>query len=149
MSDDSARDERSKTRETWVVGLAAVLIGISIAHVLEDFVYGIPARFGFDVAPAAALVGLAYLAHAMLVGLAARDHTVGYLGNLAAGVFWFAAAAYDHLGEVLFAEDYRAGLISKGFEVGLMLSAIALAVSSYVAWRSRRNDLNHARGVVE
>jgi len=146
VSDDSARDERAKIRETWVVGLAAVLIGISVAHVLEDFVYGIPARFGFEVAPASVLVGIAYAGHAVLVTLAARDHILGYIGNLAVGVFWFAAAAYDHLGEVLFAQNYRAGMISKSFEVGLMLSAIALAVGSLVAWRSRRNDPNGAVG---
>jgi hypothetical protein len=124
-----------------VVALAALLIGVSVAHVLEDFVYGIPARFGFDVAPAAALVGLAYAGHAILVALAARDRIVGYLGNLVAGIVWFVAAAYDHLGEVLFATGYRAGLISKAFEVGLMLSGVALAVVSFVAWRSRRREL--------
>jgi hypothetical protein len=127
--------------QTWVIALAALLIGISIAHVLEDFVYGIPARFGFEVAPAAALVGLAYAGHVVLVALAARDRTIGYLGNLAAGVVWFVAAAYDHLGEVLFATSYRAGLISKGFEVGLMLSALALAIASFGAWRSSRHHV--------
>jgi hypothetical protein len=128
-------------RQTTVVALAALLIGVSIAHVLEDFVYGIPARFGFEVAPAAALMGLAYAGHTILVALAARDHVLGYLGNLAAGIVWFVAATYDHLGEVLFATGYRAGLISKAFEVGLMLSAIALVVVSFAAWRWRRRDL--------
>jgi hypothetical protein len=137
---------RPYRRQTYVVTLAAVVIGVSVAHVLEDFVYGIPARFGFQVAPAAALVGLAYAGHVILVALAAQDRIVGYLGNLVAGVFWFAAAAYDHLGEVLFAASYRAGLISKGFEVALMLSAIALAVVSFVAWRSSRQDLKQVTG---
>jgi hypothetical protein len=127
-------------RRAWVVAFAALLIGFSVAHVLEDFVYGIPGRFGFQVAPAAALVGLAYAGHAILVALAARDRVLGYLGNLGAGVVWFAAAAYDHLGEVLFATDYRGGWISKAFEVGLMLSAIALAVVSFVAWYSQRRS---------
>jgi hypothetical protein len=133
-----AESARLHRRQYYVVALAALLIGVSVAHVLEDFVYGIPARFGFQVAPAAALVGLAYAGHVVLVALAAQDRTVGYLGNLAVGIFWFAAAAYDHLGEVLAAASYRAGSISKAFEVGLMLSAIALAVISLVAWRSRR-----------
>jgi hypothetical protein len=83
----------------------------------------------------------AYAGPVFLVALAAQDRIVGYLGNLAAGIFWFAAAAFDHLGEVLFAASYRAGAISKGFEVVLMLSATALAVVSFVAWRSLRRDL--------
>jgi hypothetical protein len=129
-------------RQAWVVALAALLIGVSIAHVLEDFVYGIPARFGLEVAPAAALVGLAYAGHAILVALAARDQVLGYLGNLAAGIIWLAAAAVDHLGEVLFATSYRAGLISKAFEVGLILSAMALAIASFAAWRSQRRAVD-------
>jgi hypothetical protein len=136
-----SQSERRQKRSNWVIALATLLIGVSIAHVLEDFVYGIPARFGFEVAPAAALVGLAYAGHVVLVVLAARDHVLGYLGNLGAGVIWLVAAGVDHLGEVLFATNYRAGLISKGFEVGLMLSAIGLVASSFASWRSRRRDL--------
>jgi hypothetical protein len=122
----------------WVVAAAVLLIGFSIAHVLEDFVYGIPARFGLAVAPAAALLGLAYAFHVLLVAAAARESRIGYLGNLAAGLVWLVAAAADHLHDILFVSPYRAGLISKGFEVGLMLSAVFLAVTSYLAWRSRR-----------
>jgi hypothetical protein len=47
----------------WVLGAAALMIGVSIAHVLEDFVYDIPAPFGLEIAPAAPLLGLAYLIH--------------------------------------------------------------------------------------
>jgi xanthine/uracil permease len=121
----------------WVVGAAALMIGVSIAHVLEDFVYGIPARFGIEIAPAAALLGLAYLIHIVLVALAGRGHIVGYLGNLAAGVLWLAAVIIDHLGEILFVSPYRAGFLSKSFEVGLMISALALAMVSLAAWRSK------------
>jgi len=98
-------------RTVWVVGAAALMVGISMAHVLEDFVNGVPARFGVDTVPAAALVGLAYGIHVVLIGLAARDRVVGYIGNLGVGVFWLVAAASDHLGDVLFAETYRAGAV--------------------------------------
>jgi hypothetical protein len=87
-------------------------------------VYGILAQFGLQVAPAAALVGLVYAGQAVLIALAAQDRIVGYLGNLAAGLVWLVAAAYDHLDEVLFATGYRAGWISKTSEVGLILSAV-------------------------
>lgn len=125
------------SRIAWVVGTAALLVGVSMAHALEDFVYGIPARFGFETAPAAALVGLAYALHVMLIALVARDRVLGYAGNLAVGVFWLIAAVADHLGDVLFVEPYRAGFISKAFEVGLMLAALALVVVSFLAWRAR------------
>jgi hypothetical protein len=128
----------TRRRTTWVVGAAATLVAISVAHVLEDFVYGVPDRLGFETAPAAGLVGAAYGLHAVLIALAARDHVLGYLGNLTAGAFWLAAAAADHLEEVLFADAYRAGLISRTFAASLMVAGLVLAVVSVVAWRSRR-----------
>jgi hypothetical protein len=129
---------RWERRAAWVVAAAVLLVGFSIAHSLEDFVYGVPARFGLEVAPAAALLGLAYAFHVLLIAAAARDNRIGYLGNLLVGLVWLVAAGVDHLGEILFIAPYRAGLISKGFEVGLMLSAVLLAVTSFFAWRSRR-----------
>lgn len=130
----------SLRRTTWVAGMAALLVGISVAHVLEDFVHGVPARFGLETAPAAVLVGLAYAFHVAVIALAARDLVLGYVGNLLVGVFWFVAAVADHLGEVLFVEPYRAGFISKAFEVGLMLTALVLAIVSFIAWRSWRTS---------
>lgn len=70
----------------WVVGSAVLLVGISVAHVLEDFVYGVPAAFGSDVAPAAALLSLAYALHIIVIALAARNLPIGYLGNLVYGI---------------------------------------------------------------
>ncbi|HEX6302641.1 MAG TPA: hypothetical protein VFZ76_00515 [Anaerolineales bacterium] len=128
---------RNYKTNSWVVGTAIVLVGFSIAHVLEDFVYGIPAQFGFETAPAAALLGIAYAMHVVLIVLAARGSKLGVLGNLAAGIAWVLAAAIDHLDEILFVQPYRAGWLSKGFEIGLMLSALALAITSFLAWRAQ------------
>lgn len=121
--------------ERWSVRLGALLVGVSIAHSLEDFVYGVPARFGLSVELAAVLLGLYYVGQTLLIALAARGNPFGYLGNGVAGIVWLVAAALDHLGEVLFDWPYRAGLSSKAFEVALMLVAIALAVVSFAAWR--------------
>ena len=87
------------------------------------------------------LAGLVYCVHTLLIAVAARDHVLGYLGNLVSGIVWLLAAADDHLSEMLFAMGYRAGLISKAFDVRLMLNTVALAMVSSVAWRSRHRDL--------
>ena len=128
---------RNYKTNSWVVGTAIVLVGFSIAHVLEDFVYGIPAQFGFETAPAAALLGTACAIHVVLIVLTAQGNKLGILGNLAAGIIWALAATIDHLDEILFVQPYRAGWPSKGFEIGLILSALALAVISFLAWRSQ------------
>jgi hypothetical protein len=48
------------------------------------------------------------------------------------------AAGADHLGEVLFiaTDAYRAGVISKALEIGIMLTAAAWAVASLTAIRA-------------
>ncbi len=48
------------------------------------------------------------------------------------------AAGADHLGEVLFVptDAYRAGVISKALEIGIMLTPAAWAVASLTAIRT-------------
>ena len=117
-----------------------MLVGISVAHILEDFVYGVPADFGLEVTPAAALLGLAYAIHVVVIALAARGHPIGHLGNLVYGIGWALAAGLDHLDDILFESPYRDGFISKAFEVGIMGSALVLALVSAMAWRAERQD---------
>lgn len=121
-----------------VVSSAALLVGLSVAHALEDFAYGVPARFGVAIAPAAVIVGLGYLAHVAIIVLAARDKAVGYFGNFAIAITWLVAAALDHPKEVLFVAPYRAGLISKSLIIGLMLTALVSSIISLLAWKGVR-----------
>ena len=116
-----------------MAGTAAILVGVSVAHLAEDFVYGVPAKFGLSVATAAVTAGFTYAAHVALIALAARGQALGYVGNVAAGAVWFLAAALDHLGEVLFASPYRAGLISKAMAVGAMAGGLNLSAVSFLA----------------
>lgn len=47
-------------RSYWAVfALSLALLGISVAHSLDDFVYGIPARFHVSVIDAVLLLGVA------------------------------------------------------------------------------------------
>lgn len=118
------------TRQALVIGFSLLLLWVSIAHSLEDFVYGIPARFGLSVAAAALLLGAGYVVQMTGILLAMRGHRAGYALTLATGAVWALAAAFDHLGEILTAWPYREGAISKALEVGIMLAGGALALVS-------------------
>lgn len=113
-----------------VLSLSLLLLWVSIAHSLEDFVYGIPARFGLSVATAARLLGAGYVVQVTGVVLSARGQRAGYVLTLATGAGWTLGAAIDHLGEVLTAWPYREGVISKALEVGIMLTGGMLALVS-------------------
>ncbi|MEW6117482.1 MAG: hypothetical protein AB1553_11335 [Nitrospirota bacterium] len=131
----------AQVQGTWglyVAASAALVVCFSIAHVCEDFVYGVPAQFGFTTASAAALTGTAYAVHVFFIALAARNYAGGYVMNFIAGIFWAAAIVVEHGYDILFASPYRAGFISTFFEIATILSALLLVLTSFLAWRSRR-----------
>jgi len=61
---------------------------VSIAHSLEDFVYGIPARFGLSVATAALLLGAGYVVQVTGILLATRGRRIGFVLTFATGAGW-------------------------------------------------------------
>ncbi|GAC1448677.1 MAG: hypothetical protein PVSMB5_35610 [Ktedonobacteraceae bacterium] len=127
---DSVGEGPLRKAQAIIVGLSLLLLGISIAHSLEDFVYGIPARFGLSVATAALLLGAGYVVQVTGILLATRGQRIGFVLTFATGVGWSIAAALDHLGEVLIVWPYREGVISKALEIGIMLTGGGLALVS-------------------
>lgn len=115
-----------------------MLIGFSVAHSFEDFVYGVPARFGFSLAVAASLTGMLYAVQAALIAFAVREYAWSFLANAFVGLVWLAAAVMEHGRDLLFVSPYREGAISKVFVVGVLISGLLLALAGYGAWRARR-----------
>src|SRR5687768_6452944 len=106
-----------------VVAASVVSVGFTLTHVIEDFAYNVhEERFGVPLLPAALAVAVVYALQVLAAALAARDDRRGHWMNAALGFGWVLAAALDHLGEVLFAWPYRAGVVSKALEVGIMVS---------------------------
>jgi hypothetical protein len=121
---------------TIIAGL--VLLGFAVAHSIEDFVYGVPhERFGIDTSPAIVLLAVALVVQVVLLLWVSRGALLAYVPNAVMGGVWTAAAALDHLGEVVSADLYRAGAFSKILEVGLMLSGLALALVALTALTER------------
>lgn len=120
------------------VWLSAASVLFTLTHSFEDFHHAIYARFGLDLLPAAFLLSVAYAAQLLLAVGAWHGSRVALLGNAALAGTWLVGAAVDHLPEVLASEPYRAGLISKGLEVGIMVMAAAWLATALLAWRDRR-----------
>src|SRR5579864_183924 len=128
--------------DRWVLALSALSVPFTLTHSFEDFSEGIErTRFGLELLPAAFLLSLIYAAQIAAAALAARRQTSGYWLNLLLALGWLIAAAADHLTEVLFipTEIYRAGVISKSLEVGIMVVALAWAVASARCIRAHRH----------
>lgn len=124
---------------TWVLVLSALSVPFTLTHAIEDFSEGIPAaRFGLALLPAAFLLSLSYTGQIAAAALSARGNALGDALNLLLGFVWLVAATADHLGEVLFVPTgaYRAGLVSKGLEVGIMLVAAGWTLTSFSVLRA-------------
>ena len=119
---------------TWVLGSALLLIALSVVHSLQSFAQGFPARFGLILVEAAILFAVGYAAHIVFILLAAAENVMGYIGNLIFGVLWLLLVALMHLGT----PAYASGLGARSLEVGVILAALILSVSSIMAWRSVR-----------
>jgi hypothetical protein len=126
---------------TGVLLLSALSVPFTLTHAIEDFAEGIPAaRFGLPLLPAAFLLSLGYTGQVAAAALSARGDARGDALNLLLGLVWLVAASADHLGEVLFVPTgaYRAGLVSKGLEVGIMLVAAGWTFTSFSVLRTGR-----------
>lgn len=140
-----------------VAGAPAALVAVALAsflvtlpHSVEDFIFGVPARFGVGVLTGAFLLGAGYTLHALGIVLASHRRPSGYLINLFVGLGWFFGAALDHLPDVLFSASYRAGASSKLLEVLIMLFGIALVVlSSRLLLQHRHGRREHDRDMTD
>lgn len=121
----------------WLLIVSVLSVPFTLTHSIEDFSYRIYERFGLGMLPGAFLLSLVYAAQLAAGMLSARDLRIGHLMNAAMAVLWLAASVLDHLGEVLILPNvaYRAGLVSKLLEVGIMVTA---AVWGPLAARAQR-----------
>lgn len=130
----------SKRWSNRVIVAAVLLTGFGAAHLIDDFLYGIPADFGLSNQFGQALAVLYFIITSLLLVLAARGVKAGYIGNLGLGVFLLLADMLKHGTEGLFSGPWRSGLFSRSLAFGVMLTSIGLIVVSYGAWRDARQS---------
>ena len=129
---------QSKRWSNRVVVAAVLLTGFGAAHLIDDFLYGIPADFGLSNEFSQVLAVFYFIITSLLLVLAARGSQAGYIGNLGLGLFLLAADMVKHGSEGLFAGPWRSGLFSRSLAFGVILTSVGLVVVSYGAWRHAR-----------
>ena len=130
-------DEQANRRwSNRVVITVLVLIAISSAHLIEDYLYGVHTSLGMSNVGGQVAAAVWYLLLAWLLVLAARGERRGYAGFAIVGVFLTVADLLYHADELLFDWPYRAGVLSKLLSLGVIGCSVVLAVVSYRAWRA-------------
>jgi hypothetical protein len=117
---------------TRVLASALLLIALSVAHLMQSFAQGLPARFGMIVPEAALIFAAAYAAHIVFILLAAAENASGFIGNLIFGVLWLVMVGAIHLA----LPAYGAGLLARTLEAAVIFVAMLLGISSLMAWRA-------------
>lgn len=120
------------------MGVAAVFAGFGVAHLIDDFLYGVPAEFNLSEVASQVMGWAFFVALTGLIALAARGNRRSYVGLIIIGTLLALADTLKHIPEMVGVEVYRSGFFSVVFSLGLIVSGLGTAVVSYVAWRSSR-----------
>ena len=115
------------------IASAVFFAGFSAVHLIDDFIFGVPAEFHLAV-PVTMFLALAYMI--ALVGLiAAASHRSpgAYLGLTVAGILIFLAQLLKSAPEILQPGPWHSGWPSEFLAAGLAASAAFTAIASYRA----------------
>ena len=130
--------DRGRVWSNRVVAAASIFAGFGVAHLVDDFLYGVPAEFNLTVV-ASQVMGCAFFAALTgLIAMASRGSRRSYAGLMIVGALLALADTLNHVPEMMRAAVYRSGSFSQGLAIGLIASGLATAVVSYGAWRSGR-----------
>ncbi len=116
---------------------AVAFVSFSAAHLIDEFVWGVPAEFHLSVEITEVLALLFVLSLTGLAIAAARGSRVGLAGLALAGILLVVADVLKHAGEILEAGPWRSGAVSTFLAIGLTLSALSTAVAALCTLRQR------------
>ena len=120
-----------------VVCVASLFAGCGAAHLIDDFLYGVPAEFHMTNESAQVLGMLFFVALIGLIALAGRGSRQSYVGLIVIGLLLAASDLTKHVPEMVSITPYRSTL-SQGLIIGLIVSGLATAAVSYAALRATK-----------
>ena len=119
--------------------MGLVLVFFSAPHLIDDFLFDIPAEFGLTNPQTQVLAGIFHVQLMVFFVLAARRRRAGYFGTLFWGIFLALAGILKHLPEIVKPEPYWSGVFSETLIMGMIVAGIALALTSWLALRRQES----------
>jgi hypothetical protein len=116
----------------------AILVGIAIPHLIDDFLYGIPDAFGLTNVQAQIISGFFAALLIWIFAEVGRESRVGLFGTGFLGIFLSLAGILQHVPLMLKPGPYWGGLFSELLIMGLILSGLSLFSLSIYALFSRK-----------
>jgi len=126
------------THRRWsnrVVAVSSIFAGFGAAHLIDDFLYGVPAEFNLTNPPTQFLALAFFIALTGLIALAARGSRASYQGLITIGLLLALADTLYHIPEIVGSVIFRSGAASIFFSVGLIVSGLVMATVAWLALR--------------
>jgi len=114
----------------------AIMVGVAIPHLIDDFLFKIPEEFGLSNIQAQILAGFFAAMLIAVFSLAARGQRWGFIGTAFLGGFLALAGILKHVPRILQPGPYWSGLFSEILIGVLILSGISLLIISVHALRT-------------
>jgi len=114
----------------------AIMVGVAIPHLIDDFLFEIPEEFGLSNIQAQILAGFFAAMLIAVFSLAARGQRWGFIGTAFLGGFLALAGILKHMPRILQPGPYWSGLFSEILIGILILSGISLLTISVYALRT-------------
>lgn len=118
-----------------VVILSLLLFFFAVPHTLEDFALGEPAKNGVPTVVLSFVVAGMFALQGLALFLAGQKDRRSYYLHAGLGVFWALASGFAQLPVILTSSDYRSGIISLAYVVGLIVIGVLLFATSLQALR--------------
>ena len=112
-----------------VVFAYILLAFFAIPHLIDDFLFDIPAEFGLTNMQTQVLSGVFIVLYLLILVAAARGTRRGYAGTTFMGAFLALAVLLKHFPRMIFPEPYWSGWFSETLIVGVFVSSIVLVIS--------------------
>jgi hypothetical protein len=117
------------------IALYLILAFFAVPHLIDDFLFDIPEDFGISVHLAQTLAGIFIVIYMGILVQLALDKRSGLYSAMGMGIFLSLAGILKHIPLIIQPGPYWSGWYSEGLILGLIISGIAVTVSSIFALR--------------
>jgi hypothetical protein len=126
----------SDVNHHWLITFYLALAFFSIPHLIDDFLFDIPAEFGISVHLTQFLAGVFILIYLGILIPLARGKKGGVIGAMGMGIFLALAGILKHIPLIIKPGPYWSGWFSEGLIFGMILSGIGLAVAGLITLKN-------------
>jgi hypothetical protein len=137
--------QTSKLLDNMILINGTILVGVAIPHLIDDFLFGVPAALGLTNIQAQILSGIFSMLLIAIFALVSRSARPGYLGAGVLGITLALAGLLKHVPLMLQPGPYWSGMFSETLIIALILSGLSLSGLSIYAWSGNRQA--NAKGI--